>query len=105
MAEIAAEMLREALNAFTSEDAQASRRIIARDLEVDQRTDAFLTALSRLWCKIRPPQTVPRGCYLSLSTSSELATTLRIFVSLNVYLTEAVFIKHSIGKSSVLDIS
>src|SRR5438128_1309773 len=35
MAEIAAGMLREALNAFTSEDAAASRRIIARDLALD----------------------------------------------------------------------
>src|SRR6185369_9782801 len=36
MAEIAAGMLREALNAFTSEDADASRRIIGRDLSLDQ---------------------------------------------------------------------
>ena len=36
MAEIAAEMLREALNAFTSEDADASRQIIGRDLSLDQ---------------------------------------------------------------------
>src|SRR5580765_3463376 len=35
MADIAAEMLREALNAFTSEDAPSSRDIIARDLTLD----------------------------------------------------------------------
>src|SRR4051812_28135833 len=35
MAEIAAGMLREALNAFTAEDAAASRRIIERDLALD----------------------------------------------------------------------
>src|SRR6476659_2347062 len=36
MADMASSMLSEALNAFTSEDAEASRRIIGRDLSLDQ---------------------------------------------------------------------
>src|SRR3954466_11711727 len=36
MADIASSMLSEALNAFTSEDAAASREIIGRDLELDR---------------------------------------------------------------------
>jgi phosphate transport system protein len=95
MAEIAAEMLGAALNAFTSEDADASRRIIARDRELDQHFGRVFDSLL--------------GTIASGSKASDLAARL-LFVAkhierigdyvkdiceLNVYLREAVFIKHS----------
>ena len=95
MAEIAAEMLGAALNAFTSEDAEASRRIIARDRELDLHFGRVFDSLL--------------GTIASGSKASDLAARL-LFVAkhierigdyvkdiceLNVYLREAVFIKHS----------
>ena len=95
MAEIAAQMLGAALNAFTSEDAEASRRIIARDRELDQHFGRVFDSLL--------------GTIASGSKASDLAARL-LFVAkhierigdyvkdiceLNVYLREAVFIKHS----------
>jgi phosphate transport system protein len=95
MAEIAAEMLGAALNAFTNEDAEASRRIIARDRELDQHFGRVFDGLL--------------GTIATGSKASDLAARL-LFVAkhierigdyvkdiceLNVYLREAVFIKHS----------
>mgnify|MGYP001486545431 FL=1 len=47
MAKTAAEMLRSALDAFTSEDSQLSREVIKRDKEIDSSTNGSSTNCSK----------------------------------------------------------
>ncbi len=105
MADIAAEMLREALNAFTSEDAQASRRIIARDLEVDRAYGRVFDGLIETMVQNSAAANGAARLLFVAKHIERIGDYVKDICELNVYLTEAVFIKHSIGKSSVLDIS
>lgn len=95
MADIASEMLGEALNAFTSEDAEASRRIIERDLVLDKRYGrVFDELLERM---VKDP-TASGGAARLLFVAKHIERIgdyVKDICELNVYLTEAVFIKHS----------
>ena len=95
MAEIAANMLRDALNAFTSEDAAASREIIGRDRELDicygRVFDGLLANMSK-----NPESSGGAARLLFVAKHIErIGDYVKDICELNVYLREAVFIKHS----------
>ncbi len=95
MAEIAAGMLREALNAFTAEDAAASREIIRRDATLDSVYGRVFDGLIAML--IRNP-TAANGVARLLFVAKHIERIgdyVKDICELNVYLTEAVFIKHS----------
>ena len=100
MAEIAAEMLREALNAFTSEDADASRRIIGRDLSLDQNYGRVFDGL--IGTMMRNPAAASGAARLLFVAKhiERIGDYVKDICELNVYLTEAVFIKHGRHLSS-----
>lgn len=95
MAEIAAGMLREALNAFTSEDAAASRDIIARDKELDIVYGRVFDGL--IGRMIRDPAAANSAARLLFVAKhiERIGDYVKDICELNVYLREAVFIKHS----------
>jgi phosphate transport system protein len=95
MAQIAAGMLREALNAFTSEDAAASRAIIARDRELDQVYGRVFDGL--IHTMVRNPDAAAGAARLLFVAKhiERIGDYVKDICELNVYLREAVFIKHS----------
>lgn len=95
MAVIASSMLSEALNAFTSEDADASRRIIGRDRELDEcYSRVFDELLARMAEK--PEASAGSARLLFVAKHIErIGDYVKDICELNVYLREAVFIKHS----------
>jgi phosphate transport system protein len=95
MAEMAAGMLREALNAFTSEDAAASREIIARDVTLDSNYGRVFDGL--IGRMIRDPAAANGAARLLFVAKhiERIGDYVKDICELNVYLTEAVFIKHS----------
>jgi len=94
MAEMAAGMLREALNAFTAEDAAASREIIARDLTLDTAYGRVFDGL--IGRMIRDPASANGAARLLFVAKhiERIGDYVKDICELNVYLTEAVFIKH-----------
>ena len=95
MADIAAEMLREALNAFTAEDAAASRRIIERDRVLDQSYGRVFDGL--IETLVQNPAAANGAARLLFVAKhiERIGDYVKDICELNVYLTEAVFIKHS----------
>lgn len=95
MAGIASEMLREALDAFTSENADASREIISRDAELDSRyARVFNLLLDRMAAKPAVSGGAARLLFVAKHLE-RIGDYVKDICELNVYLTEAVFIKHS----------
>ncbi|MBV6496097.1 MAG: Phosphate-specific transport system accessory protein PhoU [Pyrinomonadaceae bacterium] len=95
MAGIASGMLREALDAFTAENSDASRRIIARDAELDSRYARVYDQLLRRMGE-RPTESSGAAKLLFVAKHFErIGDYVKDICELNVYLTEAVFIKHS----------
>lgn len=97
MADIASQMLSEALNAFTSEDSQASRSIIDKDRELDKYYgrvfDDLLTRMAE-----NPAASGGTARLLFVAKHIErIGDYVKDICELNVYLREAVFIKHSQG--------
>jgi phosphate transport system protein len=97
MADIAAEMLGEALNAFTAEDAAASRRIIERDLELDSIFGRVFDGL--IGTLVNSPRSANQAARLLFVAKhlERIGDYVKDICELNVYLREAVFIKHSGG--------
>ncbi len=95
MAEIAAEMLRTALDAFTSEDAQVSREIIKRDKEIDEAYHRVFNELLEIM--IDNPQSTTSAAHLLFVAKhlERIGDYVKDICELNVYLREAAFIKHS----------
>lgn len=99
MADIAAAMLCEALDAFTSEDATASREIIARDRELDKCYGrVFEGLIQRI---VNNPATANGAARLLFVAKhiERIGDYVKDICELTVYLTEAVFIKHRRGGS------
>lgn len=95
MAEIAAEMLRDALDAFTSEDAETSRAVIKRDSQIDR---CYRRVFDELIEKMIDDPTSTTGAAHLLFVAKHLERIgdyVKDICELNVYLREAVFIKHS----------
>jgi phosphate transport system protein len=95
MAEIAAAMLGAALNAFTNEDAEASRRIIARDRELDQHFGRVFDSLLGTIAMGSKASDVAARLMFVAKHIERIGDYVKDICELNVYLREAVFIKHS----------
>ncbi|MEQ1604535.1 MAG: phosphate signaling complex protein PhoU [Pyrinomonadaceae bacterium] len=95
MADIAAKMLAEALNAFTSEDAAASREIIARDLTLDQCYGRVFDGLIQTMARDSASANGAARLLFVAKHIERIGDYVKDICELNVYLTEAVFIKHS----------
>lgn len=95
MADIASGMLRESLNAFTAEDSSASRSIITRDQQLDKCYGRVFDDLLALMIK-NPAAANGAARLLFVAKHIErIGDYVKDICELNVYLTEAVFIKHS----------
>ncbi len=95
MADNAAEMLRNALDAFIAEDAETSRRIILADKVID---DAYRRVFGELiGMIINDPTTTASAAQLLFVAKhlERIGDYVKDICELTVYLTEAAFIKHS----------
>ncbi|MFT3743376.1 MAG: phosphate signaling complex protein PhoU [Pyrinomonadaceae bacterium] len=95
MADIASKMLSEALNAFTAEDAAASREIIARDLTLDKCYGRVFEGLIQTMARNSAAANGAARLLFVAKHIERIGDYVKDICELNVYLTEAVFIKHS----------
>jgi len=95
MAKTAGEMLQQALDAFTSEDADTSRKVIKRDKEIDRAYDKVFSDLIEVM--IDNPSVTNGAAHLLFVAKhlERIGDYVKDICELNVYLTEAAFIKHS----------
>jgi phosphate transport system protein len=95
MAAAASEMLRTALDAFTNEDAKLSREVILRDKEIDADYRSVFNSLLELM--INDPGTTTGAAHLLFVAKhlERIGDYVKDICELNVYLREAVFIKHN----------
>src|SRR5690606_34587699 len=95
MAATASEMLRAALDAFTNEDAKLSREVILRDKEIDNDYRSVFNSLLELM--INDPGTTTGAAHLLFVAKhlERIGDYVKDICELNVYLREAVFIKHN----------
>jgi phosphate transport system protein len=97
MARTATEMLKAALDAFTAEDAVASRAVIARDTEIDEHYHRVFGELLGLMAS-NPLATTSAAHLLFVAKHLErIGDYVKDICELNVYLREAVFIKHGVN--------
>jgi phosphate transport system protein len=95
MAQIAAEMLQSALDAFTTEDSESSRQIIRRDSEINACYKRVFDELLAMIVE-NPQATTSIAHLLFVAKNLErIGDYVKDICELNVYLREAVFIKHS----------
>lgn len=95
MAAAASEMLRAALDAFTNEDSKLSREVILRDKEIDADYRSVFNSLLELMMN-DPGKTTGAAHLLFVAKHLErIGDYVKDICELNVYLREAVFIKHS----------
>ncbi|PYS86385.1 MAG: phosphate transport system regulatory protein PhoU [Acidobacteria bacterium] len=95
MAEVAGDMLKTALDAFTAEDAEVSRAIIRRDKEIDACYRRVFDELIEMMID-NPNATTGAAHLLFVAKHLErIGDYVKDICELNVYLREAVFIKHS----------
>ena len=95
MAQIGSEMLRAALDAFTSEDAETSREVIKRDVKIDECYHRVFDELIEIM--IDNPQATTSAAHLLFVAKhlERIGDYVKDICELNVYLREAAFIKHS----------
>lgn len=95
MSQIAAEMLRTALDAFTSEDSATSREIIKKDAQIDEAYHRVFNELIEMMID-NPSITTSAAHLLFVAKHLErIGDYVKDICELNVYLTEAAFIKHT----------
>jgi len=95
MAEIALDMLGAALDAFTHEDAETSRAVILRDKQIDE---CYRRVFGKLIAMMMGNSAATTGAAHLLFVAKHLERIgdyVKDICELNVYLREAVFIKHS----------
>jgi phosphate transport system protein len=101
MADVAGDMLRDALDAFTSEDAESSRTIILRDKQIDECYHRVFDDLIATMVH-DPPAAASAAHLLFVAKHLErIGDYVKDICELNVYLREAVFIKHGSLKQAV----
>ena len=95
MAEQASNMLRAALDSFTSGDALAAREVIARDDEVNEIYSRLFHDLINMM--VDDPTTTTRAARLLLVAKhiERIGDYVKDICEMTVYMTEAAFIKHS----------
>lgn len=98
MAGIAGEMLRDSLNSFTSKDSISSRAIITRDVELDKCYSGVFEGLVRTM--VHNPAAANGAARLLFVAKhlERIGDYVKDICELNVYLTEAVFIKHGYSR-------
>lgn len=95
MAEVASDMLKDALDAFTAEDAETSRAVIRRDKQIDECYRRVFDELIENMID-NPSATTGSAHLLFVAKHLErIGDYVKDICELNVYLREAVFIKHS----------
>jgi len=95
MAEVAGDMLKQALDAFTAEDAETSRAVIRRDKQIDDCYRRVFDELIEMMID-NPSATTSAAHLLFVAKHLErIGDYVKDICELNVYLREAVFIKHS----------
>ena len=94
MAQNAAEMLRSALDAFTTEDSKASRKIIKKDKAINKSYKRIFNELIAMM--IDDPSVTNSAAQLLFVAKhlERVGDYVKDICELNVYLTEAAFIKH-----------
>ena len=95
MAENAADMLQKALDAFTREDAETSRNVIKQDAIIDTCYHRVFDELIEIM--VENPTTTNTAAHLLFVAKhlERIGDYVKDICELNVYLTEAAFIKHS----------
>lgn len=95
MADNAAEMLHAALDAFTTEDSEASRKIIKQDRVINKSYKRIFGELIQMM--ISDPSIANSGAQLLFAAKhlERIGDYVKDICELNVYLIEAAFIKHS----------
>ena len=94
LAETAGEMLKNALDAFTSEDSATSREIIKQDKKIDEAYKKVFGELLRIMIE-NPTVTTSAAHLLFVAKHLErIGDYVKDICELNVYLREAAFIKH-----------
>ena len=95
MAEQASAMLRAALDAFTSNDAQAAREVIKRDADINELYNrTFHNLIERM---VSEPSNASRDARLIFVAKhlERIGDYVTDICELTVYMTEATVIKHS----------
>jgi phosphate transport system protein len=95
MSDVASSMLHAALDAFTSGDAEAARKVIERDDEIDEIYNRLFHDLIDMM--VTDPTTTTRAARLLFVAKhiERVGDYVTDICELTVYMTEAAFIKHS----------
>jgi phosphate transport system protein len=95
MAKNAAEMLQKSLDAFTNEDAKASRDIIRQDAIIDACYKRVFDELIEIMIETPTATTIAAQLLFVAKHLERIGDYVKDICELNVYLREAAFIKHS----------
>jgi phosphate transport system protein len=95
MAERALEMLQSALDAFTSNDSEKARQLIAKDAEVDTIYERLFTNLMKTMAQDGAKSTRLARLLFVAKHLERIGDYVKDICELTVYMREAVFIKHS----------
>lgn len=95
MADIASEMLKSSLDAFTNEDAELSREIIKKDRLIDEAYRRVFGELLQMM--ISNPEAATGAAHMLFVAKhlERIGDYVKDICELNVYLREAAFIKHT----------
>lgn len=94
MAERALEMLQSALDAFTSNDSDKARELIAKDEEVDKIYDRLVDDLMETMSQDASKSTRLARLLFVAKNLERIADYVKDICEMTVYMKEAVFIKH-----------
>jgi phosphate transport system protein len=94
MAERALEMLRSVLDAFTSNDSDAARKLIEKDAEVDKIYDRLVNELMKTMAEDAAKSTRLARLLFVAKNLERIGDYVKDICELTVYMKEAVFIKH-----------
>jgi len=94
MAERALEMLQTALDAFTSNDAEKARNLIAKDAEVDKIYDYLVSELMETMSQDASKSTRLARLLFVAKNLERIGDYVKDICEMTVYMKEAVFIKH-----------
>lgn len=94
MAERALEMLQTALDAFTSNDSEKARSLIAKDAEVDKIHDRLTSELLELMSQDASKSTRLARLLFVAKNLERIGDYVKDICEMTVYMKEAVFIKH-----------
>jgi phosphate transport system protein len=94
MAERALEMLQSALDAFTSNDSEKARNLIAKDTEVDKIHDRLVSELMESMSQDASKSTRLARLLFVAKNLERIGDYVKDICEMTVYMKEAVFIKH-----------